>query len=233
MPRFMFWIGLIFALIGTGLAWGTYYAWSISEDLVANGLHARGTVIDLAYRRDDDGGGTYVPVVEFLDSAGETRIYHSTSGSNPPAYDRGERVDLYYDRENPERAMIDSFTDRWMLPLILGVMATVFGAAGYTVLFFMIRRWWRVRWLKAHGGAVEADFVRCVLDTSTTVNGMHPWRVEASGYHPATRRKERFVSDQIWSNLDEELQGKTVRVRIDPRSTRFHYVDLSRYLGEN
>ena len=233
MPRFMFWIGLVFALVGTGMAIGTYYAWSSSNELVNDGIRTAGTVIDLEYRRDDDGGGTYAPVVEFRDENGQRQLYRSSAGSNPPSYDRGEQVVLYYKRGTPERAMIDSFSDRWFLPLITGVFTLAFGGAGYTILFFMIRRWKRVRWLKAHGAAIEAEFKRSYRDTSTTVNGRHPWRIEAKGYHPATRRKEHFVSDQIWSDLSDALAGKTVRVLVDPANAGYHYVDLSEYFDED
>lgn len=232
MPRFMFWIGLVFALVGTGMGIATYFVWTSTNELVNEGIRTEGTVIDLQYRRDDEGSGTYAPVVEFLDENGQRQVYYSNSGSNPPGYDRGEKVDLYYQRGTPERAMIDSFTDRWMLPMITSLFTAVFGAIGYGILYVMLRRWQRIRWLKAHGAAIEAEFVDCWLDTSTRVNGRSPWRVEAKGLHPATDREEQFVSEQIWTNLASRMQGKTVRVLLDPSDARDHYVDLSRYLGD-
>lgn len=230
MPRFMFWVGLGFALIGIAMAFATYFALTSSSRLMSEGIRTEGTVIDLTYRRNDEGGGSYAPVVEFHDQNGQRQIYRSTSSSNPPAHNRGEKVVLYYLEGTPERAMIDSFTDRWLLPLITGTFAVILGGIGFMILFVMVRRWQRIRWLKAYGEVIEATFERSFLDTSTRVNGRSPWRVEASGWHPATERTEHFVSEQIWTNLGETLDGKTVRVLVDPSSARDHYVDLSRYL---
>lgn len=232
MPRFMFWFGLVFAVAGTGMGVATWYSLSSSNQLASEGARAEGTVIDLVYRSSDDGGGTYAPVVEFRDQDGNRQLYRSSSGSNPPSYDRGETVEVIYMPGTPERAMIDSFSDRWMVPLILGIFMLSFGGIGYAILFFMIRHAMRMRWLKTHGAAIEADFERCYRDTSTRVNGRSPWRVEASGLHPATDRKEHFVSEQIWLDLTEELEGKKVRVLVNPSSARVHFVDLRRYLDD-
>lgn len=232
MPRFMFWVGLIFALIGTAMTVGTYFVFSSMNELASEGLRAEGTVIDLRYQSDDEGSGSYAPTVEFRDENGQRQVYYSSTGSNPPSYDRGEQVEIIYQPGTPERAMIDSFSDRWMLPLIMSVFALVFGGVGYAILYFMIRRWRRVRWLKSHGAAIEADFVSCWRDTSTRVNGRSTWRVEAKGYHPATRRDEHYVSDQIWMDLSEALEGRKVRVLVDPSNARDHFVDLSHYTGD-
>lgn len=234
MPRFMIWMGAIFALVGSGAGVGTYYAWSSANEIASEGIKTQGTVIDLEYRRDDEGAGTYAPVVEFFDRQGQRQVYYSSSSSNPPGYDRGETVDLFYIEGTPERAMIDSFTDRWLLPLVLGLFTIVFGGVGYSIIFFMVRRWRTIGWLMSHGTAIEADFERCYVDISTKVNGRSPWRVEASGVHPSTGENETFVSDQIWTNLDRQLEGKTVRVLIDPENLEDHYIDLSKYLkGRN
>ena len=230
MPRFVFWIGAIFALVGSGMGVGTYYAWSSMNELASEGIRTQGTVIDLEYRRDDEGSGTYAPVVEFYDEQGRRQVYYSSSSSNPPAYDRGEKVDLFYKQGTPERAMIDSFSDRWLLPMILGLFTVVFGGVGYGLLFVMVRRWRTIGWLKANGVAIEAEFERCYRDTSTKVNGRSPWRVEASGVHPTTGEVETYQSEQIWTNLARQLEGKSVRVLVDPDNIDDHYIDLSEYL---
>ncbi|WP_284123698.1 DUF3592 domain-containing protein [Parerythrobacter aestuarii] len=233
MPRFMFWIGLVFALVGTGLAYGTFYAWTASQSMVNDGVQTEGKVIDLEYRPSDDGGGTYAPVVEFHDRDGNRQVYYSAASSNPPSHSRGDVVTIYYMPDTPERAMIDSFSDRWMVILITGIMTLAFGGIGYGILFFMVRRWRTVRRLKAHGMAIMADFEGCHLDTSTRVNGRSPWRVVATAIHPGTGKKDAFESEQIWVNLSEELQGKKLRVLVDPARPHDHYVDLSEYIAED
>lgn len=230
MPRFVFWIGAIFALVGSGAGVGTFYAISSVNELASEGIRTEGTVIDFNYRRGDEGSGTYAPVVEFYDRQGVRQVYHSGTSSNPPAYDRGEKVDIIYREGTPERAMIDSFTDRWMMTALLGLFTLVFGGVGYGLVYVMVRRWRTIRWLKSHGTALEADFERCYRDTSTVVNGRNPWRVEATGIDPATGSAQAFTSDQIWTNLERELQGAKVRVLVDPDHPDDHYIDLSPHL---
>lgn len=228
--RLLIWFGVLFSVVGTGMAIGALSILSADRELAAEGLRAQGTVIDLEFHSKNDGGGTYRPVVEFVDEDGDRQLYRSPSGSNPAAYERGEIVEIIYLADSPEQAMIDSFSDRWLLPLGLGVLALALGGAGYAALFFGIRRYKQIQWLKAHGSEIQADFVRCWCDTSIRLGNARPWRVEVEGLHPATGQTIKFVSDQVRRNLDRELEGKQVRVLVNPSKSDEHYVDLSRYL---
>ena len=46
--------------------------------------------------------------------------------SNPPAFKVGDRVKVYYDPADPARAMIGTFWELWLAPLVLGFFAGVF-----------------------------------------------------------------------------------------------------------
>lgn len=66
MSKVIVWIGGVFAPIGLILLAIGGWFYLADRDLVANGVHARGTVIEMASRRDTNGSYTSRPVVEFF-----------------------------------------------------------------------------------------------------------------------------------------------------------------------
>jgi hypothetical protein len=60
------------------------------------------------------------PVVEFTSADGTQRKFEDSTGSKPPAYEVGERVEVLYRADSPEDAKINSFSSLWLLPLIFG-----------------------------------------------------------------------------------------------------------------
>ena len=230
MPK---WGIAIFSIIGLAMGAGTIWAWSAGQRYINEGIATTGTVIDLEYRDSDEGSGTYAPVVEFIDRDGVTRTHHSSSSSNPPAYKRGEEVTLYYLPDEPERAMIDSFSDRYLLPLILGLFALVFGGVGFGMIAFGIRKRRRLAHFKQRGLPIQAQFVECHRDTGIKVNGRSPWRVVAQATHPASGKQQDFVSDMIWVNLTEQLRGKRITVLVDPADPASYFIDLGEYMHDD
>lgn len=97
-PIILFFIGLIFFGVGGGM---TYYQIVFRQDA----LQAPGEVISLSENCDDE-GCAYSPVVRFTTREGETIYYDSTFSSNPPEYQIGEKVVIFYKSENPEKAII-------------------------------------------------------------------------------------------------------------------------------
>ena len=97
-PLFVLLSGLVLFGVGAGF---TYQHNRIRQ----NGLMVEGQVIHLEKRCNDD-GCTYRPVVEFNAQNGQNFTYTSSSSTNPPAYDVGEAVTIYYIQENPHEARI-------------------------------------------------------------------------------------------------------------------------------
>ena len=67
-------------------------------------------------------GKAYAPVIEFSDSSGRKSAIKGTA-SSPPKYKLGQQLPVLYLQNNPEKAIIDSFFEKW----IVTVMATAFG----------------------------------------------------------------------------------------------------------
>lgn len=233
MPRFVFWIGVVFLAAGLAMLGGTMWMENSARSFDASALRASGTVIELSRRSSDDGGYVYAPVVEWFDEAGTRQEFAGGVASSPPAYERGETVRVIYQPGMPGRARVDDFTNRYFGSLVLGVLGAVFSLVGGAITFFYVRNRRRIAHLQGAGVPIQAKFVETFRDTSISVNGRHPYRVAAQAAHPATGKISRFESNPVWVDPTEALSGRTVRVLIDPHDPDSHFVDLSNWVDED
>ncbi len=232
MGKAALWIGGIFAAIG--LLTTAVGGWLYHQDqsLAANGVHTRGTVIDMASSRDSDGDWTYRPVVAFTDASGGRHRFSSSVGSNRPSHSIGETVDIIYSPWAPEQAMIDGFWDRYFPVLMFGGIGTLFAAIGIALLVTYVRHQRIEAQLRVSGVPLTAKFSNCYLDTGTQINGRSPWRVVCQATDPATGKLESFKSDPVWVDPTEQLKGREIKVLIDPARPKRYFVDLSPYVDD-
>lgn len=226
MPKFAFWIGVAFLLVGVAMLAGAGWAENSARRFEASAERASGTVIEFARRRSDD-GYTYAPVVEWRDARGTRQEFVGSAASNPPSYERGETVAVLYPPGMPGRARIADCTNRYFLPLLFGGLGAVFALVGGGIAFHYLRRQRQITRLKNAGLPIEARFLETYRDTSVAINGRHPWRVVAQGTHPFTGQLRRFESGPIWVDPAEALAGRNVRVLVDPHDPDGHFVDLA------
>jgi len=140
--RSLVWMGWIFLLIGVGLLLGSAWLFHQEATFEATAQSTSGTVINLLKgvetHRNRDGFSRssvyYKPVVAFTDGQGQVQEIHSTSGSNPPTYKRGEQVAVLYDPDNPEFAVIDDWR-RHLAGMILGGIGLLFTIVGLYIVW--------------------------------------------------------------------------------------------------
>ena len=134
--------GSLFLVVGLVLA-------GVSLSFLTDAEKARGTVVALDWRNDsvgtssrrarsDDKPAAY-PVVEFTPADGTPRTFRSSTGSNPPSYEEGDRVEVLYRADSPDDARINGFASLWLLPLIFGGIGLLSAGIG-TALAVMGRR---------------------------------------------------------------------------------------------
>jgi hypothetical protein len=134
--------GSLFLVVGLILA-------GVSVSFLADAERARGTVVALEWRNDHSGATrkqrqndqpTAYPVVEFTSTDGTPRTFRDSTGSNPPSYEEGERVEVLYRADAPEDARINGFASLWLLPLIFGGIGLVIVGIGTAVAIVGRRR---------------------------------------------------------------------------------------------
>ncbi|GGU92782.1 hypothetical protein GCM10010260_29410 [Streptomyces filipinensis] len=132
--------GSLFLVIGLILA-------GLSVSFLTDAKRARGTVVALEWRTDhhstshgrrvNDKPMAY-PVVRFTSADGTPRTFRDPTGSSPPAYEKGERVEVLYRADSPEDARINGFASLWLLPLIFSGLGL--GVAGVGTIIAVVTR---------------------------------------------------------------------------------------------
>ncbi|MEU6661944.1 DUF3592 domain-containing protein [Streptomyces sp. NPDC046821] len=133
-------VGAVFLIVGLSMA-------GVSISYLSDAERAPGKVVSLEWRRDysssrrhgSDGPMAY-PVVQFTSADGKLRTFHSSMGSNPPAYDVGERVEMLYRADSPQDAKISGFFSLWLFPVIFGGIGLLVTGIGTAVAIVTRRR---------------------------------------------------------------------------------------------
>ncbi|MBK3580583.1 DUF3592 domain-containing protein [Streptomyces sp. MBT65] len=142
---------IMFGVIAFGalfLAIGMITA-GVSISFLVGAERAPGTVVSLEWRTDHSSASRKnrasdkpmaYPVVEFTPAGGASRTFRDSTGSNPPAYEAGDRVEVLYHADSPEDARLDGFLSLWLLPLVFGGIGLVIVGIGTTVALVTRRR---------------------------------------------------------------------------------------------
>ncbi len=124
---------------GAFCLWGAYAA-TVSWRLQTAGQTAVGTIIRLEESKTSEGYCcVYSPIVEFQ-ANGQTYTFENENASDSADYDVGGEVRVLYDPSDPNTAQINTFSERWLFPIII-IPAMILAAL--LVNFFMIRAWRR------------------------------------------------------------------------------------------
>ncbi|KIP96305.1 MULTISPECIES: DUF3592 domain-containing protein [Pseudomonas] len=185
-------------------------------------MRVEGSIVDV-----EDG----CPTVSFTTLDGTLGEYHSSTCSTPPSFDIGERVAVYYDPQEPERARIDSFEQNWIGSLIVGGIGAVFLAIGLLFVLPPLFAKRRAAELRVSGTAVQAELVDVELNGSLSINGRNPYRIVAQWLNPQTNKLHVFRSENLWFDPGPYISESLVTVMIDPSNPRRYSMD-TRFLPE-
>jgi hypothetical protein len=216
----------VFTTVGLGLLAGAAY-WVVStRAFVARAEVATGTVVDLARSTSSD-STTYRPVVQFRTRAGEPIEFESSTGSNPPSYQKGEQVEVLYLPGEPSRARIRGLFSLWGGPMILGSLGVVFFGVGGGMVFASVLSKRRAIDLRQHGTPIQAVFQRVQLNGQLSVNGRNPFQVVCQWHNPATGKIHVFTSQNLWYDPSDYIQDRNLTVYLDQDHPSRYLVDLS------
>ncbi|NTW69756.1 MAG: DUF3592 domain-containing protein [Chlorobiaceae bacterium] len=225
-------IKYLFTVLGIAMLLGTLYINESTRSFMSQAIKTEGTVVRLA--ESWSGGSTvshnssiYRPVVRFRDRNGLQHEFISSSGSNPPSYLEGEKVELLYLPDKPENAQINEFVSLWAGSIILGGLGTLFLFVGGGIFFVPMLKKQKNDVLRAEGTPIETEFQSVLINTAVSVNGNCPFQVVTQWKNPATSEIHIFKSDNIWYDPSQYIRNKRIRVFIDRNNPKRYYVDLS------
>jgi hypothetical protein len=136
------------------------------------GHPAEGVIVDVRWDRGGDMGGYrggdhkggYRASARFTTETGRVVTVRGSYLANTPAFTVGEPVRVVYDPDEPERAAIDGFAERWLIPLFFGPIGALFAALGGLWLAIGARRSSEVGALRLEGHRIQARVVGAVQD---------------------------------------------------------------------
>ena len=131
----MKYFSLIFLGVGMILLVIATFFLVMERNFLAQALSTEGMVVDYAYTSR----GSACPVVEFTPQSGGQVRYRSNVCSNPPAYQGGQMVKIYYDPDKPKDAQLAGAWGQYTVTIILVLIGLPFSLVGVW-LFFMLRR---------------------------------------------------------------------------------------------
>ncbi|GAB3327537.1 hypothetical protein GCM10027299_28290 [Larkinella ripae] len=110
-------IFLLFFLVGLTLTGVGYYLFRSRQQLTKTGVATPGVVINL--HRVKSNSYPLAPSIRYQTADGQQRVFHSSEGHNPPVYQVGEEVTLYYDPKAPENVHLEG--DYFMIYIFGGM----------------------------------------------------------------------------------------------------------------
>ncbi len=146
-------IGLLFFVLGAVGILVSIYLYSNVRSFLSEAEKADGTVIKLVKKKSGmtvtKRGMTsnthskrtktstpLAPVFTFTDHQGQKHEVQSATASSPAAYSVNEKVQVYFQKEYPQQAKINSFFSLWGAAAIVGGASALFCLIG--LLFFFV-----------------------------------------------------------------------------------------------
>ena len=225
-------LGFVFFLIGLSLLIAGFLSYQHNQKFIAGSEVTAGTVVDLARKTSTSSSSSpnsyvYYPVIQFKTINGSLIEFRATVGSNPPAYRKGDQVQVRYLEKDPYIARINSFMQLWFVSIILGGLGILFTGIGGTMLGLVLRSNRRDKWLLENGQIIFTEYDSVSLDTSLRINGQNPYRILSQWLDPQSNTVYVFKSKPVMFNPEKFIKNKSIQVRINPNNPRHYLMDTS------
>lgn len=217
-------IGFIFGGIGLlqiviALVFGISTALAISSSTTANGV-----VIDGG---DTSSGRKVTALIEFTAASGQTVRFRSAIASNPPEFQTGQQVKVYYKPSDPAgTAMVDSLVSLWFWSGLFGILGLVFLVIGLVSLAIWVRGVRLKKWLMQYGQRITAEVTVVKKNTHVHNLGKSPYYVVARSRETTNSVTPVFRSRNIWNLPATVTPGANISVLVDPNNYRRYYVEI-------
>jgi len=209
---------------------GAYFLYTNTNGFLKEAISTEGTVIALlkVYSEEDSGTSlTYKPLVQFIDQNGGEFEFASSHSSSPPKYSIGEKTEILYQPDSPNKAKIKSFFSLWGEATIIGGLGTVLFLIGGGIFLFQKNKKKLIDYLKRNGKRINADFQSVGLNNTYSYNGRNPFQIIAQWQNPSTLKIHIFKSENLWFDPTEFIENDTITVIIDKKNPKKYWMDTS------
>ena len=191
---------------------------SIGELFVIIGLVVFGSVFN--YENKVDSVGTITEILSYRSTnhninhevyvsyTVEGKEYKSRLNSYSSSFYEGKEIDIYYDKDNPNKIGVKSLD---LLFLIFPGIGLIFLIIGGTGILVKINKKKSEENLKENGKLIYANYVETVLNTSYRVNGKCPYNIICEWNDTLDNKKYIFKSKNIWINPEKIIKEKDIK----------------------
>jgi hypothetical protein len=131
---------IIFSLLGGFFLLTGVFLYIRTKNFIGKAQEVKGTVIQMVYSEDSEGGGGYAPIYQFKTLEGQDIEIQDGLSSNPPRFKVGQDVKVLYDPENPRNARLNKWLNLYFLPILFGGLGVIFGGVGIVLVIQQVLR---------------------------------------------------------------------------------------------
>lgn len=223
-PTILVWILLIMGSIFFLLGLVPYYMWQEKNNLLKNGIKTEGVISDMIVSGSSSkGSSSYNPIIKYKDETGT--MYSFKSGFYSSSMHIGDKIDVYYYKNHPERAELS-------IPDYLIAIFLIFPLLGALFLFFGIRilikeqkKAKRYANLLQHGQVIKAEVTEVYQNTGLKINGRSPYVVECC-YTDNHGEKYLYKSENLYFNPLPYIEDNSVKIYLHPQDKATYYVAI-------
>ena len=190
-------IGAIFVIIGL-VVFGSVFNYENKVDSV-------GTITEILSYRSTNHNINHEVYVSYTV---EGKEYKSRLNSYSSSFYEGKEIDIYYDKDNPNKIGVKSLD---LLFLIFPGIGLIFFIIGGTGILVKINKKKSEENLKENGKLIYANYVETVLNTSYRVNGKCPYNIICEWNDTLDNKKYIFKSKNIWINPEKIIKEKDIK----------------------
>jgi hypothetical protein len=235
--RWLYLMWAAFLVAGIGLLTGGLLWFRSTIHWVRSASSAQGRIQGFVKSLSEEGRDYYYPLIAFKTPDGRQIEFRSKLGRERPTYQVNDPVEVLYDPRRPDKAVIRSFSSLWLFPGILTAIGLGFAGISTAVSLLLLREGARslaeqerreetAARLRSSGRKLTLKADRVFLDTRSSRDGLHPYRIICRWRNPETGRAHVFESESIWFNPQEYIR-ETIDVYIDPESPKVYSMDTS------
>ncbi len=152
--------------------------------------------------------------------------YNTTLNSYSSSFREGNQIEIYYHKDNPNRAGIKSMD---LMVLMFPGFGLIFFSIGAIALLADRTGRKKAENLRESGRRILATYIETIMNKSYSVNGMHPYRIYCSWTSPDDGKEYIFKSKNLWDDPREIIAQYRITdfpVYIAPDNPKCYTVDV-------
>lgn len=214
-------IGIIFSVIGTAFLISGIAVLISHNTFIDNAVRTEAEITRIesdSYRRN---GKTHTDYDVWVEYEADGEIYEEELGYYNSKMNEGDKIDVYYNPDNPS----DVKSDSKILELIFILIGGVFAVLGVIFITVNILSGNRRKKLMQTGDRLTGTITDVVMNNAVRINGVHPFKAECEVVNPFDGEKYLYSSENVTRNISE-LVGREVTVYVDRNNKKKYYVDI-------